>query len=301
MKKLYGIVVPIVTPFDEEDQVDLDSIKSLTEYVIDQGLHAIYPCGTTGEMCLLNTEERKKIVEAVVHQVRGRIPVYAQVGAMTEKETIELARHAAKAGCDGIGVVTPIYFKLSDQGLIDFYLHVAESVPKDFPVYLYGIPQNAVNDISFHTARKVAEKCPNVIGIKYSSPDMTRIQEFMTINQETFSVLVGPDHLFQAVMAAGGDGVVSGNAMIVPRHYLRIWDAIQSGDDVSARKIQRKTNEWNRVLCEINNISAYKCLLKKQGVIRTDCMRAPMEHLTEEQQESLYDRLRQLRDREAKD
>ncbi len=301
MKKLYGVVVPIITPFNESDQVDVDSLKSLTEYVITQGLNCIYPCGTTGEMCLLNIEERKIVVEAVVNQTAGRIPVYAQVGAVTEKETLELARHAVESGCDGIGVVTPIYYKLSDQGLIDFFTHVAESVPDDFPVYLYGIPQNAVNDISLNVACEVAKRCSNVIGIKYSSPDMTKLQQFMMINQEKFSVLVGPDHLFQAVMAAGGEGVVSGNAMILPMHYRKIWTAVQQGDYESARRIQRKTNVLNQILCEINNISAYKILLKKEGIIRTDCLRAPMEQLTLQQQVSLYERLEQLNYRRIED
>ena len=112
MKKLYGTVVPIVTPFEESGKVDLESLKNLTEYIIDSGLQGIYPCGTTGEMCLLSEEERKLVVETVVRQAAHRIPVFAQVGAMTEKETVNLARHAVKAGCDGIGVVTPIYFQI---------------------------------------------------------------------------------------------------------------------------------------------------------------------------------------------
>lgn len=294
MKKLFGTVVPIVTPFDERDQVDTDSLRNLTEYVIASGLSCIYPCGTTGEMCLLTEEERKEVVETVVGQTAGRVPVYAQVGAVTERETLALARHAVECGCDGIGVVTPFYFKLSDRGLVDFYTRVAKSVPEDFPVYLYGIPQNAVNDISVQTAREVAERCPNVAGIKYSSPDMTRLQEFMMIREETFSVLVGPDHLFQAVSAAGGDGVVSGNAMILASHYREIWKALESQDYIRARKIQRRTNKMNQILCEKNNISAYKVMLKEKGIIQTSAVRRPLESLTALEEEELKRSLREL-------
>ena len=207
-----------------------------------------YPCGTTGEMCLLSLEERKKVVETVVRKTAGRIPVFAQVGAVTLADTMELARHAVQAGCDGIGVVTPIYFKLSDQGLIDFYKAVAKSVPEDFPVYLYGIPQNAVNDISVRVAEEVAADCKNVIGIKYSYPDMTRLQEFMLVNQEKFSVLVGPDHLFHVVVAAGGDGVVSGNTghyhralcKTLGRHYrikIMNWPCVFRGERMYSIKL----------------------------------------------------------------
>lgn len=289
MKKLYGTAVPIVTPFDDEGNVDVPSLESLTEYIVGSGLQCLYPCGTTGEMCLLTQEERKLVVETVVKKTAGRIPVFAQVGAMTLKDTVELARHAVEAGCDGVGVVTPIYFKLSDRGLIDYYTAVARSLPEDFPMYLYGIPQNAVNDISVQVAEEVAKACKNVVGIKYSYPDMTRLQKFMLVNDEQFSVLVGPDHLFQAVTAVGGDGVVSGNAMIIPEHYVKLWEALQKGDQMLALRLQRRTNVLNGILCEKNNISAYKVLLREMGIIRTANMRAPMEEMTPEEEQKLLD------------
>lgn len=289
MKKLYGTAVPIVTPFDDEGNVDVPSLESLTEYIVGSGLQCLYPCGTTGEMCLLTQEERKLVVETVVKKTAGRIPVFAQVGAMTLKDTVELARHAVEAGCDGVGVVTPIYFKLSDRGLIDYYTTVARSLPEGFPMYLYGIPQNAVNDISVQVAEEVAKACKNVVGIKYSYPDMTRLQKFMLVNDEQFSVLVGPDHLFQAVTAVGGDGVVSGNAMIIPEHYVKLWEALQKGDQMLALRLQRRTNVLNGILCEKNNISAYKVLLREMGIIRTANMRAPMEEMTPEEEQKLLD------------
>ena len=289
MKKLYGTAVPIVTPFADEGNVDVPSLESLTEYIVGSGLQCLYPCGTTGEMCLLTQEERKLVVETVVTKTAGRIPVFAQVGAMTLKDTVELARHAVEAGCDGVGVVTPIYFKLSDRGLIDYYTTVARSLPEDFPMYLYGIPQNAVNDISVQVAEEVAKACKNVVGIKYSYPDMTRLQKFMLVNDEQFSVLVGPDHLFQAVTAVGGDGVVSGNAMIIPEHYVKLWEALQKGDQMLALRLQRRTNVLNGILCEKNNISAYKVLLREMGIIRTANMRAPMEEMTPEEEQKLLD------------
>lgn len=281
MKKLFGTVVPIITPFTVEDRIDVDSLNNLTEYIIEGGLQCLYPCGTTGEMLLLDPDERMLILETVIKKAGGRIPVFAQAGAMTLKDTVKLARHAVSAGADGIGVVTPSYFKLSDDGLVDYYTAVAESVPEDFPVYLYAIPQNAVNDINLSTAAQIASACKNVVGIKYSFPDMTRIQEFMTINRGDFSVLVGPDHLFHAVCAAGGDGTVSGNAMILREHYAALWNAIQSGDNKLSSVIQRRTNMLNNILCRKNNISAYKSILCRKGIIASSHMRAPMESLTD--------------------
>jgi 4-hydroxy-tetrahydrodipicolinate synthase len=293
MKKLSGITVPIVTPFNEDGTIDVESLRKLTEYVIKSGLTCLYPCGTTGEMLFLNNEERKLISETVVAQAAGRVPVFVQAGAMNLKDTISLAQHAVSIGADGIGVVTPSYFKLSDDALVDFYMEVAQSVPKDFSVYLYAIPQNAVNDINVSVAQQIADKCPNVVGIKYSYPNMSLLQKFMLVNDESFSVLVGPDDLFHVVCAAGGDGTVSGNAQVIPEHYTALWKAIQSGDNAEARKLQRSTNVLNNILCEKNNISAYKVVLREEGIIKNAGMRAPMKGLSKEEETALMDALNQ--------
>ena len=294
MQKLYGTVVPIVTPLTDEDTIDVESLKSLVDYVIDGGLQCLYPCGTTGEMMYLTVEERKLVAEVTVAQAAKRVPVFVHVGAWNLKDTIELAQHAEKIGADGIGVVTPAFYQLSDQGLIDFYVAVANSVSKDFPVYMYAIPQNAINDVNAAVCEAVAKQCPNVLGIKYSYPDFTKLQQFLMVNDEKFSVLVGPDHLFEALCAVGGDGVVSGNAMIVREHYAAIWDAVQKKDYDLATKLQRRTNVLNATMCAINNIAAYKVILKEEGIIKTSNMRRPMENLTPDQEKALLDEMNRL-------
>ncbi|MBP1558181.1 MAG: dihydrodipicolinate synthase family protein [Oscillospiraceae bacterium] len=294
MQKLYGVVVPIVTPLTKEDTVDVESIKKLVDHCINNGVEGLYPCGTTGEMMYLSLEERKLIAETVVAHTNKRIPVFVHIGAWNLKDTIELAQHAVTIGADGIGVVTPTFFKLSDRGLIDFFRAVAESVPVNFPVYLYGIPQNAVNDISPAVAEAVAQACPNVVGIKYSFGDFTRMQQFMLVRDQSFSVLAGPDHMFAPFCSAGGDGVVSGNAMCIPEHYDQLWSAIQAGDNALATKLQRRTNVLNTTLCAINNIAAYKVILKNEGIISTTKMRRPMENLTPEQEADLLSSMEKL-------
>ena len=291
MKKLYGVTVPIITPFDEKGEVDLASLENLAEYIVQSGLHCLYPCGTTGEMLMLSLEERKAIVETVVKKADHRVPVFAQVGAMNLRDTVELAKHAHDVGADGIGVVTPAFFKLSDEELIEYYGQVAESIPEDYPMYLYAIPQNAVNDINPHVASQVASKHKNVVGIKYSYPNVSRIQQFMLINGGTFSVLVGPDELFEAVVAVGGDGTVSGNSMIIPEHYLAVWNALQEKDYEAATKLQRRTTMLNGILCAQNNIASYKVMLKEKGIIKTSSMRSPFGQLSPEEEKALIKKL----------
>ncbi len=295
MKKLFGTVVPIVTPLTEDDKIDVGSLKKLTDHCIDGGLQCLYPCGTTGEMMYLTVEERKLAAETVVKHAAGRVPVFVHVGAWNLADTLELAKHAVEIGADGVGIVTPAFYQISDKGIAEYYTTIAKALPEDFPVYLYGIPQNAVNDLSVAVCETVAEECPNVVGAKYSFPDMTRLQQLMTVKNGKFSVLVGPDHLFEAVVAVGGDGVVSGNAMCIPEHYAAVWDALQKEDMKLATKLQRRTNILNATMCAINNIAAYKVILKAEGVIATTKMRRPMENLTPEQEEQLLKTMKELK------
>lgn len=294
MERMKGIVIPLVTPFTDEDTIDVASLERLVDHCIEGGMTSLYPCGTTGEMMYMSVAERKQVAEVVVKHAAGRIPVYVHVGAWNQADTIELAKHAVEIGAQGIGVVTPSFYSISDKGLVDYYVAVANSVPEDFPVYMYGIKQNAINDLNKNVCQQVADKCKNVMGVKYSFPDMTRLQELMTVNNGEFDVLVGPDHLFEAVCAVGGKGVVSGNAMIVREHYAAIWDAIQKKDYDLATKLQRRTNVLNATMCAINNIAAYKVILKNEGVLATTNMRRPMENLTPEQEADLLKKMAEL-------
>ena len=294
MERLKGVVVPVVTHLTEDDRVDTESLCRLTDHCIDGGLTSLYPCGTTGEMMYLTVEERKLAAKTVVEQAAGRVPVFVHVGAWNQADTIELAKHAVSIGADGIGVVTPSFYSISDRGLVDYYKAVAGSVPEDFPVYMYAIKQNAINDLNKNVCEEVAAACPNVLGVKYSFPDMTRLQELMTVKNGTFDVLVGPDHLFEAVCAVGGRGVVSGNAMVIREHYAAVWEAIQQKDYDLATTLQRRTNILNATMCAINNIAAYKVILKNEGILATSKMRRPMENLTPEQEKELLSKMDQL-------
>jgi len=294
MKKMFGTVVPVVTPLNENDTIDIESVKRLVDHCINHGANFLYPCGSTGEMMYLTLAERKLVAEKVVESSAKRVPVFVQVGAWDLADTIELAQHACSIGADGIGVVTPSYFKISQHAMVDFYKSVSQQVPADFPIYIYCIPQHAINDITQQTAELITQACPNVIGIKYSYPDFTRIQELLMVGNGTFSVLAGSDHFYVATCAVGGDGVVSGNSSCIPEHYAKIWEAIQANDWKLAAKIQRRTNILNATMCAINNISAYKTILKSEGVISTNKMRRPLDGLSEEQEKTLLADMKKL-------
>ncbi|GHT66548.1 4-hydroxy-tetrahydrodipicolinate synthase [Spirochaetia bacterium] len=287
MKKLTGVNTPISCPMTPDQQVDYAGLEKLCDYLIEKGVDGIYPSGSTGEMAYLTLDERKKILETVLKTVAGRVNVFCMVGANTTRDTIELARHAEKVGADGIGVVTPYYFTLDDTELENYFVQTAQSVSPDFPVYLYGIPQLAVNDITPQLAESVALKAKNVIGIKYSWPDMPRLIQFMNILDGKFSVICGPDDLFLATIASGGDGTISGNSNVIPEYFIAIRDAFRKGDLERARKLQLNANKLIAVISGPNNIVKYKTGLVHRGIIKSDTVRSPFRQLTKEEK-TLY-------------
>lgn len=294
MKKLYGVNTPLSCPMKENGKVDYDSLASLVNFLVEKGVDGLYPNGSTGEMCYLTLEERKKVLECVIKANKGRAQVFSMVGALTTENTIELARHAEKAGADGVGVVTPYYFKLDDDELLKYFADVSSSVSKDFSIYLYGIPQLAVNDISVALAGRIAEKCPNVVGIKYSYPDMPRLLRFMNVRNGDFSVLAGPDDLFLSTLCSGGDGTISGTSNAVPEAFVAVYDAFKKGDMKKAAKLQNKTNRLIDCISGPNNMARYKAFLKYRGVIKCAKLREPLRSLTAAEEKDLIDTMESL-------
>lgn len=280
MKKLQGVITAMTTCFDENNQVDVAGIEALTEFLISKGVNALYPCGTTGEVHLLSVEERMLIAETVVKKAAGRVVVYIQVGAMTTKDTIELAIHANKIGADGIGIVTPSYFHVNDDSMIDYFTEVANRVPKSFPVYLYGIPQCASNDISVEVAERCAARCENIIGIKYSYQDMHKICAYQKINKGKFSVVVGMDRLFLPALAMGCDGTVSGVSCAMPEPFVNLYKYFIENDLIQARNWHQIAHDVVVDLKAGSDMSIFKHVLDVRG-LKGGFMRKPLKSIDE--------------------
>jgi len=289
MKKLYGVITAMVTPFDQNDQVDLGAVAKLTDWLIKKGVHCLYPTGTTGEMFLMSVEERKKIAETVVKTAAGRAVVYIHTGAMTLKDTIELSRHAKEIGADGVGVVTPSYFGVNDREMVEYYDGISKSLPKDYPLYLYGIPQCASNDLKTDVVKKIVEKCPNVVGIKYSYSDMIRTSEYLQVKDD-FSVVVGTDRLFLPGLVLGCDGTVSGISGVCPEPFVAVYDAFLKGDLAEARKMQRVAYGFCELLKNGSNMGYFKAALKFRG-LDVGHMRRPLMDITAAEAEELTRKL----------
>ncbi len=285
----------MVTPFDEHGSVSLDKVERLTDYLIERGVHCLYPLGTTGEMVRLSTEERKAVAETVVRQAAGRVTVYIHTGAIRLEDALELSRHAADIGADGIGAVTPIFLGANAREMDYYYTAIASSVPEQFPVYLYNIPQCSANDLSAASAEELAQRHPNVVGIKYSLADMLRTSEYLAVRSGDFSVVQGTDRLFLASLAMGCDGVVSGVSCVFPEPFVAIYEAYRSGDLLKARMWQRVAVQYCETLRNGSNMAYFKAALRYRGV-DAGYMRLPQLDLPDNEAAILE---RQLQDLDA--
>ena len=291
MKKLHGIITAMPTPFNDHDSVAPDAVKRHVDFLIKGGVQCLYPLGTTGEMHLMTVDERKKVAQTVVEHADKRVTVYIHTGALSLSDTITLTRHSYDIGADGAGVVSPAFFKLSEKEMEEFYVEVAKSVPDDFPLYAYNIPQLSANDLSPATLQKIVKRAPNIIGIKYSYPDISRTMEYIGINGGNFCVLQGCDTMAAAFMLIGCAGTVSGNSSVLPELFSAIYQAILRGDWAEAQRRQDIANQGVQVMRYGKSMAYYKKGLEVRGV-EFGHMRRPLRDLDLEESQAFAEQFR---------
>lgn len=242
-----GSIVALITPFDGEN-VDEKALRGLVDWHVEQGTHGIVPCGTTGESPTLTHDEHKRVVEIVVDQANGRIPVMAGAGSNSTAEAIEFTQHAAKAGAQGVLVVTPYYNKPSQEGLYGHYMAVADSA--DIPLYIYNIPPRSVIDMSVQTMARLAEH-KNIVGVKDATAELDRVLLTRQAIGPDFIQLSGEDATALAFNAMGGAGCISVTANIAPAACAEFQNACLAKDYDRALQIQdRLIGVHQAMFCE---------------------------------------------------
>lgn len=278
-QRFYGVIPAVLTPF-KNGKVDTEALTRLVEFMIEEGVHGLYPCGTTGEGMLMNSEERKLVAETVVKAARGRVPVMVHVGTFATADTIDLALHARSIGADAIGVVAPYFYSVDKVGLAEHFKAVANAVP-DMPVYIYNIPGNAKNDVTPDVVKKVADACPNVAGVKDSSKDVARLEDYIHTLGPKYEVIVGSDALLLPALVMGGTGVISAVANVFPKEVCAVHEAFKAGDLEKAKELQYKVNQLRDALKDGPYLAAFKAALRLRG-IEFGGMKAPLRELSED-------------------
>ena len=229
-----GVGTAIVTPFTKNLALDEDGVRRLARRQIDEGIHFLVPCGTTGESPTLSEEERSRIVQICVEEARGNVPVLAGAGGYDTREVIHAARQMERAGANGLLSVTPYYNKPTPDGLVQHYKAIAEST--SLPIILYNVPGRTGCNIDPATLVKLAG-IPSIIGVKEASGNIQQMCEICSAVPPDFIVLSGDDAITLPLMAVGGRGVISVASNEVPRQMSQMVEAAERGDFAAARRI----------------------------------------------------------------
>ena len=285
IKDLKGVIPPIITPVDGNENVDRAGLIRVINHVLDGGVHGVFVLGSNGEFYALDFENQQRAVEITVEQVKGRVPVYAGASAITTKGCIRLADMAREAGADALTVLTPMFIKPSETELYTHFKTIAGST--ELPLILYNNPDKTTNNISVSLLKKLAQ-IDNIIGIKNTSTDFGQTMQYIyeTRHLENFRVLAGSDYFIYATLAHGGTGCVAGTANVAPALVVEIYNKFQSGDFAGALEAQyrlvplRNTYNWGSFPVVM------KDCLNLMGLNVGDPVK-PIDHCTLERREAL--------------
>lgn len=279
-KRLFGVVIPTITPMNEDSTVDVASLEQYTEFLVNSGVNCLYPNGTNGESLMLTEAERKQVAEVMARVNNHRLPLFIQCGSMTTAETAAHVRHAAEIGADGAGVMSPAFFPMDEQALFEYYKDVISAAPADFPIYVYNIPGCTTNDVTPKLLGRLLDTFPNVAGIKYSCPNLMRVEDYLGCASRTPDLLIGCDSLFLQCLITGGVGTVTGPGAVFHKVFNRVYAKYKAGDMAWAEQAQREIVKLDRALAGIPGIPALKTMLKQRGIIKTDVCRRPLRALS---------------------
>lgn len=238
--RIYGIIPPVATPMQVNEDLDLPRLKWFLDHLIGQGVHGLFVLGTNSEFYALDEREKQEVIATAVAHVNRRVPVFAGTGAETTREAIRLTKIAEREGADGVSVITPYFISPSQQEIADHYRRVAEST--SLPVVLYNNPATCGGlKIDVETAARLAE-VPNIAGIKDSSGDLQNTNEYLRVVPERFAVLQGRDTLIYQSLIFGARGAIPATGNIAPALLVEIYEAFRRGDHPGAMAAQRRLN-----------------------------------------------------------
>lgn len=290
-KDLKGVIPAIVTPFNEDDELDHKGLEDLVVFLIDSGIHAIMTTGGTGEFPHLLREERKEVTRAVARVSKGRVPVIAGTAGCGTKETILLSKDAAEAGADAVIVTPPYYFKLPDESLLEHFIILSENL--DIPIVIYNNPLYTGNNLSPALIDRTAD-IHGVIGLKQSNTDLGQFVEVVRMSGEKISVCTGIDSQFYPTLCAGGKGIFSTAACVIPKQMVQIYNLTRDGKHDEAFKVHVKIQNLNRLLeYDPGYVSPCKEALRMMG-LPGGPVRKPLPDLTPDQREELKAALEEL-------
>ncbi len=282
---LRGCGTALVTPFAKDGSLDEAALRAFVRWQVDEGIHFVVPCGSTGEAATMTPDEHRKVVEITVEEVNGRVPVVAGAGSNDTKKAIALSKEMKAAGATHLLHTSPMYNKPPQRGIAAHYRAIADAV--DLPLVVYNVPGRTGSNVEAATTLELAEHA-NITAVKEASGNLGQIAEIIRNKPDNFTVLSGDDALTIAVMAEGGDGVVSVTSNVVPKLASQVVELWDNGDVKGARDLAHRLAAWtSAAFIESNPIPA-KAALAMMGRIE-NVLRLPLVPM----KDSLSDSVRQ--------
>ncbi|MDY4597786.1 4-hydroxy-tetrahydrodipicolinate synthase [Faecalimonas umbilicata] len=254
-----GAGVAIITPFHEDGSINYDQLKKLVDYHCENGTDSIVICGTTGESATMTEEEHLECIKRTIDFTAGRIPVIAGTGSNCTATAVELSREAAKAGADGLLVVTPYYNKATQKGLIEHYKAIAREA--DAPIIMYSVASRTGCNIEPATVAALVKEVDNIVGVKEASGNISQVAKIMQLTQGDIDLYSGNDDQIVPILALGGKGVISVLSNVAPRETHEICAKFFAGDIAGSRELQLKAIPLiNALFSEVNPIPVKKAV-----------------------------------------
>lgn len=284
-KKYQGIFPAFYACYDEEGNVSAERVKAFTTYLIEKGVNGLYVGGSSGECIYQSVQERKETLEAVMSVAKGKVTVIAHVACNSTQDSMELAAHAESLGVDAIAAIPPIYFKLPEHAIAQYWNDISSAAPNtDF--IIYNIPQLAGVALTLPLLREML-KNPRMVGVKNSSMLTMDIQQFLhegTQVRPDFVVFNGPDEQLISGRVMGACGGIGGTYATMPDLFVRLNGLIEAGDLATAKELQHDINEIIYALCagKGNMYAINKAVIQKRTGLSLGGVKAPLANLVPE-------------------
>lgn len=275
---LNGVISALPTPFDSEQNVDVDSLRRLVRFNIEQNMHGLYVGGSTGEAFLQNAKEREAVFEVVAEEAKGKLALIAHVGGISSRESQELAKAAKKYGFDAVSAVTPFYYPFSFQEICEHYKSIINAAD-GLPMVVYNIPVLSGVRLSLEQMNMLIE-LPGVCALKQTSGDLFQMEQIRRAHP-SLTLYNGFDEIFASGIIAGANGGIGSTYNIMGWRYKKIYSLLMSGDVLGAQKIQTDCNRVIDTLIKTGVLSGIKVLLKYMGVINSPVCRSPFSPVDE--------------------
>ncbi len=266
MFKLQGVIPPMITPFDQQGDLDIQGLERLVDFLA-QRVHGLFICGSYGSGPMMTIAERKQVTETTVKVAAGKSLVISHIGTTNTRETVDLARHAKEAGCAAVASVAPFYFTHNEDNLLYFYSDIVKSVGPDYPVYVYNNPKFQGYEISLPTMRKLKET--GVHGVKDATFDILTYAAYMReLADDTFDVALGTEAMWLPARSLGCEAFIPGLGNAFPEICCQMWEEGMRDDFVACRKTQFTVNEMRKYmyLARSTQLAVY-CMASLRGIV----------------------------------